>query len=181
MQRPGLLLGSTLALVLAATAVSGLKAEVGEYELKAEMVSRFPDFVEWPSEEVPEDPEEPLILGVLGSDPLGRRLAPVLRDRPGRPIELRTLESPDQMDECHLVYVSETEEDSLSRVVERAKREHVLTIGGTEGFARRGIHINLFLTEGRVGFEVNRESAAASELRLSSKLLRLARLVEPGS
>lgn len=153
-------------------------AEVDELELKAELIGRFPSFVEWPSDKLPEDPDEPLVLGVLGKDPFEGRLEEVAEHRTGRRLEVRPIEDLDEIEACHLIYVGASEKSRLADIVEAARREHVLTIGDSPGFAKRGIHLNLYRSGRRVGFEVNLRSAEDSGLELSSKLLRLARLVE---
>jgi hypothetical protein len=46
-----------------------------------------------------------------------------------------------------------------------------------DGMAQRGVMVNLFLDNRRIGFEVNAEAAKRARLNLSSKMLRLARAV----
>jgi hypothetical protein len=52
-----------------------------------------------------------------------------------------------------------------------------LTIGEADGSGRGGAIINFALDQGQVRFDVNRTAAEQRGLRLSSKLLRIARLV----
>jgi len=49
-----------------------------------------------------------------------------------------------------------------------------------DGFARDGGTINLVNEEQRVVIEVNMEAAQRSRLKISSKLLALAKIVKPG-
>jgi hypothetical protein len=53
-----------------------------------------------------------------------------------------------------------------------------LTIGSTQGYARRGVGINLFEKNGKLSFEINRKAILKSGLTLSSELLALGVLVE---
>lgn len=173
------LLGALCALGLWGALAPPARADVEELELKAELIGRFPSFVEWPEGEIPDDPEAPLVLGILGSDPFEGRLEETVGDRPGRPIEVRIVEDAEGLSDVHVVYVGGSERERLQEIVEVAKREHVLTVSDTAGFAKRGIHVNMYRSGRRVGFEVNLRSAEDSGLEVSSKLLRLARLVEP--
>lgn len=78
---------------------------------------------------------------------------------------------------AHLVFVPADQAgalDDLERTVEDAP---VLLVGESEGFAARGGVINLYTEDGRIRFEINRKAAERRGLRLSSRLLRLARLV----
>ena len=54
----------------------------------------------------------------------------------------------------------------------------MLTVGEADHFARRGGMIGFFLEDNRVRLEVNRGAAERAGLRLSSKLLAVARLVK---
>ena len=60
----------------------------------------------------------------------------------------------------------------------RSMRCPVLMVSDSKAFASRGGAVQLFLSEGRMLFSVNRQAAERSGLRLSSKLLGLSRPVE---
>ena len=51
----------------------------------------------------------------------------------------------------------------------------VLTVGESAGFLRGGGVVNLVVDSGKVRFDVNLQAAEARRLRISSKLLRVAR------
>ena len=53
----------------------------------------------------------------------------------------------------------------------------ILLFGDTPGFLQRGVMVNLEQVGGRVVFDINLRSLKASGLKLSSKALRLARVV----
>ena len=53
----------------------------------------------------------------------------------------------------------------------------VLTVGDEEGFARRGGVINFLFENDRVRFEINVDAATRARLKISAKLLALAKLV----
>ena len=50
-------------------------------------------------------------------------------------------------------------------------------MGEEPGFAERGGTINFFLEENRIRFEINTEVAKQDQLKISSKLLSLAKIV----
>jgi hypothetical protein len=62
----------------------------------------------------------------------------------------------------------------LSEALEGLNSAPVLTIGDTDGYAQRGIMINMYLEDKRVRFEINAEAARTAGLRISAKLLKLA-------
>jgi hypothetical protein len=53
----------------------------------------------------------------------------------------------------------------------------VLVVGESEGFARAGGVIGFTVEGGTVGFEVNRAAAERAGLTISSRLLKLSRVV----
>ena len=51
-------------------------------------------------------------------------------------------------------------------------------MGETEGFAQRGGVINFTKVGDKIRFEINPEAAKRAQLKISSRLLRIATLVE---
>ena len=64
------------------------------------------------------------------------------------------------------------------RIATGLKRSSTLTIGGTEGFATLGGIINLAIEGNKLRFEINPLAADRAGLKISSKLLNLARIVK---
>ena len=96
----------------------------------------------------------------------------------GRKLVVKRFNKVRDIQKCHIVFVSASEKASVSDVLDRAKGTSWLTIGETEGFAQRGGIINLIKEEKRFRFEINVKSAKKAELKISSKLLKLAKIVE---
>ena len=82
------------------------------------------------------------------------------------------------MDAYHIVFVGEPSRARQSSVVKAARGSRALTVGESDGFAAEGGMINFFLEGKKVRFEINRPAAEAAGLKISSRLLRLAVLVE---
>jgi hypothetical protein len=55
----------------------------------------------------------------------------------------------------------------------------VLTVGEADRFAQRGGMIGFVLENNRVRLDINRAAAESAGLRVSSKLLAVARMVKP--
>jgi hypothetical protein len=56
-----------------------------------------------------------------------------------------------------------------------------LTVGEIPQFLGAGGHISFFLEGTRVRFAINADSVARTDLRISSKLMRVARVERPGA
>jgi len=144
-----------------------------EYQLKAAFVYNFIKFVEWPSaERLAGDTLRICLLGEVptaasfddlnGQEVLGRRLSVTM------------LKLPQEARSCQVLFLAATQTARLTEVLAILGGAPVLTIGDTEGYAKRGVMINMFLENKRVRFEINAETARSAELRISTKLLKLA-------
>ncbi len=69
------------------------------------------------------------------------------------------------------------EENQKLAAIQKARQSSILLVGEEPGFAERGGTMNFFLDENRIRFEINADVAEQDHLKISSKLLSLAKLV----
>jgi hypothetical protein len=121
-----------------------------------------------------------LPICILGHDPFSPGLEGELRTRTvaGHPIEVRTLRPTDALSVCHMVFIPVTEKDQTDRILKSLNGSSILTVGESEGFAARGGIINLTVEGDTVHFEVNQLAAERAGLKISSKLLSMAKIVK---
>jgi hypothetical protein len=96
----------------------------------------------------------------------------------GRSLAIRRFASVAALEPCEILFISSSEMPHLPEILARLQRAPVLTVGEADRFARRGGMIGFFYENNRVRLEVNREAAESAGLRVSSKLLTVARLVK---
>ena len=151
----------------------------GEYELKAAMLYNLARFVEWPASAYA-DAQAPTVLCILGRDPFGNALAALASNAPGgsRPVQVRRVQGSKEIRGCHVVYISSSERKGIAQILSTLKGASVLTVGEMAQFAARGGMIQFSLEEKQVRFEVNLEAASEADLKISSRLLVLARIVK---
>jgi hypothetical protein len=171
--RVGLL--SCFFLILAATAWS---EQVAEYQVKAEFIERFTRFVEWPERA---RSESSFVIGIVGANPFDGYLERIAHDRKikGKGIEIRSVRV-EETGNCDVVFVASSERKNLPAILARTRSRPVLTIGDTAGYAEKGVLINFYNAGDQVRFEINESAAEQSGLKISSKLFKLARVVEGG-
>jgi hypothetical protein len=151
-----------------------------EYAVKAAFLFNFAKFVEWPADAFA-GPASPIVIWVLGEDPFGDALNSVKgKTVNGRPIVIRYAANLGEVERCHLLFVSASEKTNLPNILLNTKSWSILTVGDMHGFAQDGGIINMVKEESRVGIEINLEAAQRSRLKISSKLLGLAKIVKPG-
>ena len=149
-----------------------------EYPVKLAFLYNFTRFVEWPADSY-RGPDAPLVICIVGNDPFSPDIEGELRSRTtgDHPIEVRTLRPSDIMSVCHMVFVPVAAEDQATRIVRDLKGSSTLTVGETEGFAVRGGIINLTVEQNKLHFEINLLAAERAGLKISSRMLALAKIV----
>ena len=170
------------ALVLATCVAPPLAAQATrEYDLKAVFLFNFATFVEWPESARP-PAGKPIIIGVLGRDPFGALLDGVvagekLRDHP---LEVRRYRTPEMAQEAHILYISASEAWRLPQILRFLRGKPVLTVADIPR-ARDAGAIITFATGSRLELHVNPAAAEHAGLNISSKLLRVATVTDPGA
>jgi hypothetical protein len=158
-------------------AVAAAPDVASEYKVKAAFLFQFSRFVEWPAEAFA-SADAPLVICVLGANPFGSALHEIAIGELvySHPLAVRSHVRVEELDACHIVFVSSAREDVTRRALEYLSGKSVLTVGDSSDFAQRGGVIGLVTVKGNVRLQVNRNSADAAQLRISAKLLRLAAL-----
>ncbi len=176
------LLTSILAIVFALSADlnAGSLSTVEEYTLKAAFLERFSRFVEWPGQSAVNDPGKPFIIGVIGKNPFGSLLEHIYMKRNGenKKIKIKYFLNEDEISECHLLFICGSEAETLPVIISKIQNRNILTVSDTPGFAREGVHINMYRDKTRIRFEINPNALKKSGLHMSHLLLRMARIVK---
>lgn len=148
-----------------------------EYQVKAAFIYNFAQFIQWPDRAF-SDPNAPFVVGVIGQNPFGDKLEAAMRNKAiaGRPVTVRYLDSPGEIAGCQLLFVPGTEDDDLDDIFKWVSDRPILTVGESSKFLDAGGTIEFLIEDGRIRFEIDPDSAAKADLRISSKLLSLARI-----
>ncbi len=150
-----------------------------EFHLKAAFLYNFALFTDWPAESF-EDKDSPLVVAVVGKDPFGDLLEATFREKraKGRVIQVQRYASVKALGRCDVLFVPRSESERLGEIRRRLAGQHVLLVGESTGFALKGGIVNFYLKDKAVAFEINPKEAARAKLTISSRLLKLARIVE---
>ena len=150
-----------------------------EYRLKAAFLSRFPQFVEWPS--AAWNAATTIHLCVAQPNPFGNELDSLVRGESlnGRPLLVREVTLSSGVGGCHVLFVS-SRAPAAAVLLNAATQQPVLTVGEGDQFLDAGGIIALRMVERRVRFDVSTVNAQRAGLRVSSQLLGLAFQVRRG-
>lgn len=149
------------------------------YEIKAAYLYNFAKFVEWPEKALPSELET-FTICLIGEDRMIQAASRTLQDKQvqGRTVVMRPLRSPENVQTCQILFVDGSAVDLAERTESIAKTMPILTVGESDRFIHGGGVIKLFEEDGKLRFEINPQAAARAQLKISSKLLKLGRIVE---
>ena len=174
MPAPDRLLARTRFAVLLITPILSLSLHAQEptleYRVKAAYLFNFVKFVEWP----PEAAGGPLTICVAGRNPFGSVLSETIRGETvnGRPLVSRVILEPEPG--CDVLFIPRGA--AAPAYLRAARGTATLTIGEEPEIIARGGIISLDLEGTSVRFTINPAAAERGGLRLSSRLLQLARI-----
>jgi hypothetical protein len=149
-----------------------------EYQVKAGFLYNFAKFIEWPAAAF-EKPQTPYSICVLGPDPFGEDLDVAVGEATlqGRRLVVRRLGDPKNAGGCHILFVSKTDPGKLPALFQSLAGAPTLTVGEDEEFTRAGGGLRFFWLNNTIRFEINLQATERARLKISAKLLNLARVV----
>ncbi len=167
-------------------------------KIKAAFLLNFIRFTEWPDEAF-ESEQAPLVLTVLGRDPMGDVLDQTIAAHKahGRTIRVQRLRLPHRDDyrrqddyrramqafhkdlrASHVLFIAGHKAPLAARIVEQLGDRPVLTVGGTGAFYHLPVMLSLYEVDERIGFCANVKVIERASVKVSSQLLNLAHIVE---
>jgi len=131
-------------------------------EIKAVYLLNFTNFIQWP-EDAFEESTAPFNYCLLNE---------------GSPIaQFKTISSIAAIKACHILYISKEQELNLSEVFVETTGKAILTVSDMNDFAALGGGIEFSTKAGRIKLLINVAKVNAARLEVSSKLLRIADLI----
>ena len=181
-RRTGLVLFSGLVVIgLLGTHLRQVQADsltIKEYQVKAAFLYNFAKFIQWPANAFP-DEYTPICIGTLGHDPFGAVLDGLAaKTVQGRPLEIRRFARIQDIDFCHILFINPAEHEQLFVLLATLEGRSMLTVSEIDQFAQAGGMVNFVVRDKKIRFEINPLSAEQAGLKISSKLLQLATIIE---
>jgi hypothetical protein len=150
-----------------------------EKQVKSAFVVNFIQFVDWPATAF-EKPDDPIIIGVADANSLGDALAGAIDGKSirGRKLGIKTGTAA-TASHCHVLIAGGIEGADLQTLLKGVGATACLTIGDAEHFTEAGGTIRFYVEDRKERFEINVAAANRANLQVSSKLLKLAKVVNP--
>jgi len=155
---------------------TGLDAQaVTQPALRAAFLYNFAKFTEWPPDSLPAGP---LTLCVIDDSAVEGALSELVGNSTinGRAVTIPRNANGTRLRNCHLLYVGDADSERTATILDELFGAPVLTVSNGDNFIRLGGIVGLFVEEGRMRFAINQDAAQRAGVRLSSRLLQLARI-----
>jgi hypothetical protein len=154
------------------------ESSVAEYRSKAKILATFPSFIDWPESAFPTT-DSPFLICVRGDFSFGTSLAERARGASpqGRRVNVKWVHKDQELRSCHVLFVSRSESKNYAKLLQAVEGAGVLTVGETPDFLAAGGIISFAVEREALRFEVNLVAADNARLKISSRLLGLARRV----
>jgi hypothetical protein len=153
------------------------QAAANEYKVKAAFIYNFVQFIEWPASSFGADPKAPIIVATLGTDPFDGALeqSTAGREVNGRPIVVRHFPTGADVTACHVLYCGAAPLSEIRIAMERSGGS-CLIVGESHELLDAGGVIQFYTEDNKLRFEINVKAAEHQKLKISAKLLKLARI-----
>ena len=163
-----LLLGAVM--LLTARPVTAQTSSYGE--LQAAYLYNFAKYISWP-EESPQ-----FVIGVFQEADIMDALVATLKGKKvrGKPFVVKKISTEEELQECHIVYLSSENSESLGLITQTLTGKSILIVT-EEDLIRKGAAISFVVQDDRLKFKLKRKMLSEAGLTASDGLLRLAILL----
>ena len=164
---------------LAGVAILRAQTPPTEYEVKAAYLYQFGKFVEWPEGTLGRAGDA-FAICTLGVDPFGSVLDGTISGRSvqGKQVIARRLASVNDALSCNILFVSSSEQNHLAEILKVVQGRSILTVSDMNNFLPQGGMIQFQIEQNKVRFEINLTAVEHANLKISSQLLKVAKLTK---
>ena len=165
---------------LAALALAAAPARAQDVnQVKADMLWNIAKFIRWPEAAFAKG-ESDFVFTILGDDSLAEALAASLSTRTlnGRPVFVRVVGRVQDVMGSQILYIATSTLGRFPEVVRELHGGPVLTVANASGFVEGGGMVDFVAEDDKVRFEIHQARAEKAGLKISARLLALARVVE---
>jgi hypothetical protein len=164
-------------LILGSSTLNGTTSESRPmHEIHSMMVYNFLKYVEWPTEMKTGS----FKIAIVGSnDVFGTLTSWYSNKKKGaQNFEIQYYKSVEEIPaECHMVYLASHKSREFSKLQEKIVNKSTLVVSDGSGLGKKGSTINFKIVDGKLRFELNRDSFDAHNLKVAAELANLAILI----
>lgn len=165
--------------IAAPSSTPAIRAEpVSEYQVKALFLYNFAKFVEWPPGTF-SSPRDPITLCIFGEDPFGGELDKAVNGKTvnNRELSIVRIARAPGAKSCQIAFIGSSDKRQASTFINSLSSAGALTVGDASGFTRWGGIIKFAMEDNMVRIEINIIAAERARLKISARLLKVAKVV----
>jgi hypothetical protein len=154
-------------------------AQYNENVIKAAYIERITRFVEWPANDSFHSREQ-FVIGVYDEDEFYHTLIEVFKEKliKEHKVKIIQITSPEQIIGCNICYLSKKAKSLISNFIDTANSSGILLISGSTGFCKAGVHINFYVEDEKLKFEINEKSMSSGGFKVSYLLMQNTRIIK---
>lgn len=166
----------TFLLMLFCVLHHSVQAQISESEIKAAYIERFTRFIDWPDD----FENNTFKIAVIGENPYNTALDDLFTDTKIKKHSVKLIYTNNLNDikNVNLVFISGSEKKRINEILKAIGKRPILIISDTKGFCELGTHINMYVDENYIRYEINKEALEKSGLKVTSLLLVSAKIVK---
>ncbi|UII29149.1 YfiR family protein [Fulvivirga maritima] len=146
-------------------------------KVKAIFLYNFSKYIEWP----PEQTSGNFKIVIFGSYPaLEAELHQMARQktRGAQKFEISVYDDLKEISDCHILYIAESKNNEISKVIDQFKGRSNLIVTDKEGALKKGAGINFYYEHNKQKFELSTINLSKHQLTPSDQLKLLAKVVD---
>ena len=154
-------------------------AQYNENIIKAAYIERITRFIEWPVKDSNLSGGS-FVIGVYREPDFLNTLIDVFKEKPIKDLKVTVIiiKDPEQISKCNICYISEKAKPLISKFVVNANSNGVLLISKTTDFSKDGVHINFYIEDEKLKFEINKKSIDSAGFKVSYLLMQNNRIIQ---
>ena len=148
--------------------------------VKAGYIEKFTHFVQWPETSTKSESIYVFTLAVIGENTFGNDLDNLFSKTKikNNRVQIKYISSVDEIGDCLILFISGSEKNNLTRILQQTTGKPILTISDSKGFCIKGVIINMFQEGDYIRYEINRSALGKSGLIINSLLLNSAVIIK---
>ncbi len=152
--------------------VTALSAFSQAEKVQAMFVYNFTKYIEWPASAKSGN----FVIAVMGSSTIYEELIKVAESKNvgNQTIVVRKINSPADITDQHIVFVSENKTSVIPQVMEKIGNNPTLVITESRGTLDKGVGINFIIVDNKQRFELKKDNITSKNLKISSELEKFA-------
>ncbi|MDH5600174.1 MAG: YfiR family protein [Gammaproteobacteria bacterium] len=149
--------------------------------LRAAFIYNFTKFTYWPDSAVTSK-DSPLFICSIGEDKQVDSLKKLNNKRiKNHTVVIRSLQNEKYTNNCHVLYIAASANKQVNNITNTIRTRPVLTVSSISNFSHSGGMIEFFRENKKTRFKINLTAVTNAGLKISSRLLILAVIINNGT